>query len=73
MLENRVVRRVSGPKREDVTGGERKLHNYESTSLEIGYVHYWRCEIRIELVLPIFNVNTDLIRKCKLQLNMQDK
>jgi hypothetical protein len=28
-LENRVLRRIFGPKREDVTGGWRKVHNEE--------------------------------------------
>ena len=29
MFENRVLRRIFGPKREDVTGKWRKLHNDE--------------------------------------------
>jgi hypothetical protein len=29
MFENRVLRRISGPKREKVRGGWRKLHNEE--------------------------------------------
>jgi len=29
MLENRVLRRLFGPKREEVTGGCRRLHNEE--------------------------------------------
>jgi hypothetical protein len=29
VLENRVLRRVFGPKREEVIGGWRKLHNEE--------------------------------------------
>jgi hypothetical protein len=29
MLENRVLRRIFGPKRDGVTGGWRKLHNEE--------------------------------------------
>jgi hypothetical protein len=31
--ENRVLRRVFGPKRDDVTGGWRKLHNEELHNL----------------------------------------
>ena len=27
MFENRVLRRIFGPKRDDVTGEKRKLHN----------------------------------------------
>jgi hypothetical protein len=27
VLENRVLRRISGPKRDEVTGGRSKLHN----------------------------------------------
>jgi hypothetical protein len=29
VLENRVLRRITGPKRDGVTGGWRKLHNEE--------------------------------------------
>jgi hypothetical protein len=29
MLENRVLRRIFGPNRDEVTGGWRKLHNEE--------------------------------------------
>jgi hypothetical protein len=29
MFENRVLRRIFGPKRNEVTGGWRKLHNEE--------------------------------------------
>jgi hypothetical protein len=29
MFENRVLREISGPKREEVAGGLRKLHNEE--------------------------------------------
>jgi hypothetical protein len=39
VFENRVLRRIFGPKREEVVGGWRKLHNEElhnlSTSLDI--------------------------------------
>jgi hypothetical protein len=31
--ENRVLRRISGPKKDDVTGGWRKLHNEELHNL----------------------------------------
>jgi hypothetical protein len=39
VFENRVLRRIFGPKRDEVTGGWRKLHNeelhnlYSSTSI----------------------------------------
>jgi hypothetical protein len=33
MLENRVLRRVFGPKRDEVTGAWRKLHNEELSDL----------------------------------------
>jgi hypothetical protein len=29
VFENRVLRRIFGPKRDEVTGGQRKLHNEE--------------------------------------------
>jgi hypothetical protein len=33
MFENRVLRRIFGPKRDRVTGGRRKLHNEELHNL----------------------------------------
>jgi hypothetical protein len=33
VFENRVLRRIFGPKREKVTGGWRKIHNEELTTL----------------------------------------
>jgi hypothetical protein len=33
VFENRVMRRIFGPKRDEVTGGWRKLHNEELHSL----------------------------------------
>jgi hypothetical protein len=33
VFENRVLRRIFGPKRDEVTGGWRKLHNEELHSL----------------------------------------
>jgi hypothetical protein len=33
VFENRVLRRVFGPKRDEVTGGYRKLHNEEIDAL----------------------------------------
>jgi hypothetical protein len=33
VFENRVVRRIFGPKREEVTGERRKLHNEELNDL----------------------------------------
>jgi hypothetical protein len=33
VFENRVLRRIFGPKRDEVTGGWRKLHNKEIHSL----------------------------------------
>jgi hypothetical protein len=33
VFENRVLRRIFGPKREEVTGGWRKLHNEELYNL----------------------------------------
>jgi hypothetical protein len=28
-IQNRVLRTISGPKRQEITGGQRKLHNKE--------------------------------------------
>jgi hypothetical protein len=33
VFENRVLRRISGAKRDEVTGGRRKLHNEELHNL----------------------------------------
>jgi hypothetical protein len=33
MFENKVLRRIFGPKRDEVTGGWRKLHNEQLRSL----------------------------------------
>jgi hypothetical protein len=33
VFENRVLRRIFGPKRDDVMGGRRKLHNEELYNL----------------------------------------
>jgi hypothetical protein len=33
MFENRMLRRIFGPKRDEVTGGWRKLHNEELHNL----------------------------------------
>jgi hypothetical protein len=33
VFENRVLRRITGPKRDEVTGGWRKLHNEELHNL----------------------------------------
>jgi hypothetical protein len=33
VFENRVLRRIFGPKRDEVTGGKRKLHNEEPHDL----------------------------------------
>ena len=33
VFENRVLRRIFGPKRDEVTGEERKLHNEELNDL----------------------------------------
>jgi hypothetical protein len=46
VFENRVLRRIFGPKREDVTGDWRTLHNrelnYRYSSINIGLVIKWR-------------------------------
>jgi hypothetical protein len=33
VFENRELRRISGPRRDEVTGGRRKLHNEELHNL----------------------------------------
>jgi hypothetical protein len=42
-FENRVLRRIFGPKRDEVTGGWRKMHNEELCNL-----YYSLNTIRIE-------------------------
>jgi hypothetical protein len=43
VFENRVLRKIFGPKRDEVTGGWRKLHNEEFHNLYSlpGYIGYW--------------------------------
>jgi hypothetical protein len=41
VLENRVLRRIFGPERDEVTGGWRKLHNEEL------YNYYFSSDIRM--------------------------
>jgi hypothetical protein len=36
MFQNRVLRRIFGPKRDDVTGEWRKLHNEELLQVQLG-------------------------------------
>jgi hypothetical protein len=40
VFENRVLRRIFGPKRDEVTGGWRKLHNEELHNL---YIFFFKC------------------------------
>jgi hypothetical protein len=40
MFENRVLRRIFGPKRNEVTGGWTKLHNEELHNLYISKYNY---------------------------------
>jgi hypothetical protein len=40
VFENRVLRRIFGPKRDEVTGEWRKLHNEELHDLFSGCSHY---------------------------------
>jgi hypothetical protein len=45
VFENRVLRRISGSKRDELTGGWRKLHNEELCDL---YSYFWSSVIRID-------------------------
>jgi hypothetical protein len=42
VFENRVLRRIFGPKRDEVRGGWRKLHNEELHNF-----HFSPCKIRM--------------------------
>jgi hypothetical protein len=42
VFEKRVLRRIFGPKRDEVTGGWRKMHNEELHNLCIGY--WWESQ-----------------------------
>jgi len=54
VFENRTLRRIFGPKRDEVTGQWRKLHNEEPNylycSLNIVRVIKWRIMILVEQV-----------------------
>jgi hypothetical protein len=41
VFENRVLRRIFGPKRDEVTGKQRKLHNEELTDLTPHQTLFW--------------------------------
>jgi hypothetical protein len=40
MFENRVLRRIFRPKRDEVTGGWRKLHNEELHNVPFAKINY---------------------------------
>jgi hypothetical protein len=46
MFENRVLRRIFGPKRDEVTGGWRKLHNDELHNLHTSPIRMIKCRMR---------------------------
>jgi len=46
VLENRVLRRIFGPKRDEVTGGWRKLHNEELNDLYCSPNIVWVIKLR---------------------------
>jgi len=47
VFENRVLRRIFGPKRVEVTGEWRKLHNEELNDLYCSPIIVWVIESRI--------------------------
>jgi len=47
MFENRVLRRIFGPKRDEVTGECRKLHNEELVDLHSSSNIFWANKSRI--------------------------
>jgi hypothetical protein len=40
VFENRVLRRIFGPKRDEVTGGWKQLHNEELHNLHVLFAKY---------------------------------
>jgi hypothetical protein len=46
VFENRVLRKTSGPKRDEVTGGWRKLHNEELHNLQSSANIIWMIKTR---------------------------
>jgi hypothetical protein len=59
MFENRVLRRIFGPKRDEVTGGWRKLHNtgkFLSSCTTGGFsrrVNFHEVSLNLEAVWPL--------------------
>ena len=47
MFKNRVLRRIFGPKRDEVTGGWRKLHNEELNDLYCSLNVIWVIKLKI--------------------------
>jgi len=50
VLENRVMRRIFGPKRDEVTGEWRKLHNEELSDLYCSLRFVWVIKSRMTWV-----------------------
>jgi hypothetical protein len=65
VFENRVLRRIFGPKRDEETGGWRKLHNeglHKKTTFEQGIITHVRAKA-LTTVLPIWCLHAILLSK----------
>jgi hypothetical protein len=57
VFENRVLRKIFGPKRDEVSGWWRKLHNKELCDLYFFAKYNWNHEVEEDDVGGAFRVN----------------
>jgi hypothetical protein len=61
-FENRVLRRIYGPKRDEMKGGWRKLHNEELHNCSLHYVIFCGC-LNMKLRKSCFQSQESLISR----------
>jgi hypothetical protein len=57
MFENRVLRRIFGPKRDEEAGEWRKLQNEELHGLYVLRLNYWKYQVEEDEVGGEFSAN----------------
>jgi hypothetical protein len=59
VFENRVLRRIFGPKRTAVTGGWRKLHNEELHNFVLFSKYNYNDQVKEEEICRAYSMNRD--------------